>query len=340
MAVGSSSASSTSPSHTLAETRSGNRWRILAPPDSSGTAPSSLASVSCTGADRCIAVGDRGTRTLAEAWNGASWRILNTLALPSSSLASVSCTGADRCIAVGDHGARTLAEAWNGTSWRILNTRSPARSSLTSVSCLPARCMAVGSMAPHIIHGLAPRQPFAEAWNGTSWRVLPIPNLPGAAGGKQSTLQSVSCTGDFRCMAVGGSAQDQGDGAFPSFAEVWNGTSWRLVETANPRTGHRWLNGVSCTAARRCMAVGNSGGGGGLIKGTGAFAEVWNGISWHLLKVPGPGSLVNGPGLAGVSCPLASRCVATGSYFVTPSTRIIAEAWNGTSWRELRPLSP
>jgi hypothetical protein len=78
----------------------------------------------------------------------------------------------------------------------------------------------------------------------------------------------------------------------------------------------------------------------GAMHGTGAFAEVWNGISWHLLKVPGPGSLVNGPGLAGVSCPLASRCVATGSYFVTASMRIVAEAWNGTSWRELRALNP
>jgi hypothetical protein len=85
----------------------------------------------------------------------------------------------------------------------------------------------------------------------------------------------------------------------PGFAEAWNGTSRRLVKTANPHTGLRWLNGVSCTADGRCMAVGNSGGNGGSIKGTGAFAEVWNGISWHLLKVPGPGSLVNGPGWPG-----------------------------------------
>ncbi len=343
MAVGSSSASASSPSRTLAETRSGTRWRILTTPNPPGTAASSLTSVSCTSAARCIAVGDHGTRTLAEAWNGTRWRILTTPALASSSLASVSCTSAARCIAVGDRGTRTLAEAWNGARWRLLNTRSPARSSLTSVSCTAAGCMAVGGHAVHI-HGLPPdlypARPFAEAWNGISWRVLPIPNVPGAAGGKESRPQSVSCTGDFRCMAVGGSNQDQGEGAFPSFAEAWNGSSWRLVKTANPRTGVRWLNGVSCTAAARCMAVGNSTSNGGLIKGTGAFAEVWNGISWHLLKVAAPRSLVNGPGLTGVSCPLASRCVATGSYFATASLRIVAEAWNGTTWRELRPLNP
>jgi len=36
--------------------------------------------------------------------------------------------------------------------------------------------------------------------------------------------------------------------------------------------------------------------------------------------------------------------VATGSYFASypasASVRILAEAWNGTRWRELRPLNP
>lgn len=90
------------------------------------------------------------------------------------------------------------------------------------------------------------------------------------------------------------------------------------------------------------MAVGQS----GQDQGIGAypsFAEAWNGTSWHLLKVPGPRSLADSLGLAWVSCPQASRCVATGSYFSNlnrGSTRALAEAWNGTGWRELRPLNP
>jgi hypothetical protein len=342
MAVGSSSASPTSPSRTLAETRTGTSWRMLTTPNPAGTAASSLASVSCTSAARCIAVGDHGTQTLAEAWNGTSWRILKTPALASSSLASVSCTSAARCIAVGDHGARALAEAWNGTSWRTLKTRSPARSSLTSVSCTAAaRCMAVGGhdvrdgLPVGLYYGLT----FAEAWNGTSWRILRTPKV---GLGSTSTLESVSCSRAFRCMAVGGSSQNQGAAGFPSFAEAWNGTSWRLVTTANPRTGFRWLTGVSCTGADHCMAVGNS----RTIEhnlGTGAFAEVWNGTTWHLLKVPGPRSLADGLGLAGVSCPLPSRCIATGSFISNlnlGSVRILAEAWNGTRWHMLRPLNP
>ncbi len=330
------------PSRTLAEAWNGTRWQILATANPAGTAAASLTSVSCTSTTRCIAVGDHGARTLAEAWNGTRWRILTTPTFKSGSLTSVSCTSAARCIAVGHHGARTLAEAWNGTSWQTLHTRSPARSSLTSVSCTAAtQCMAVGG---HDVHdglpvGLYYGLTFAEAWNGIHWRVLPTPEV---GLGSTSTLQSVSCSRAFRCMAVGGSSKNQGAAGFPSFAEAWNGTSWRLVTTANPRTGFRWLNGVSCTSAAHCMAVGNS----STIEqnlGTGPFAETWNGNTWHLLKVPGPRSLVDGRGLSGVSCPLASRCVATGSYFSNlnlGSIHTLAETWNGTRWRELRPLNP
>ena len=265
--------------------------------------------MSCTSAARCIAVGDHGARTLAEAWNGTSWRILNTPALASSSLTSVSCTSAARCIAVGGHGTGTLAEAWNGTSWRILKTRNPAgtvSSSLTSVSCTSAaRCMAAGYAAA--VNYLRGQLPVAEAWNGTSWRVLPTPNpLPGQI----NSFWSVSCTRAFRCMAVGGSEVNQGTGPLPSFAEAWNGTSWRLVKAANPRTGRRQLTGVNCTRAARCMAVGNSTGIVG-TKGSGPYAEAWNGTSWRLLKVPGPRSLAYyGLGLAGISCAKTSSCIA------------------------------
>jgi hypothetical protein len=245
-------------------------------------------------------------------------------------------------MAVGDHGTRALAESWNGARWRILKTRSPAHSSLTSVSCTAAaRCMAVGG---HDVRGGLPvglyyGLTFAEAWNGTSWRILPTPMV---RLGSTSTLESVSCIRAFRCMAVGGSSQNQGAAGFPSFAEAWNGASWRLVKTANSRTGSRWLTGVSCTGAARCMAVGNS----RTIehnRGTGPFAEAWNGISWHLLKVPGPRSLADGLGLAGLSCPKASSCIATGSSYSNPGvnsrSRTLAEAWNGIRWRELRPIN-
>jgi hypothetical protein len=337
MAVGSWSASQQSPSRTLAEAWDGISWRILATPDPGSSAASSLTSVSCTSVTRCMAVGDNGTATFAEAWNGTSWQILTTPALAASSLTAVSCTGVS-CMAVGGYGTHALAEAWNGASWQVLGTGNPAgttASRLTSVSCTSAgRCMAAGYAAA--TNWLQGQLPIAEQWNGASWQILPTPDpLPGQI----NSFWSVSCSGASSCMAVGGSEVNQGAGPLPSFAEAWNGSSWRLVNAANPPTGRRQLTGVSCTAAAGCMAVGNS----TSIEaasGSGPYAEAWNGASWQLLTVPGPSSLAyGGLGLAAVSCANNASCIAVGGFFtnpgVTSQSSIITEAWNGTSWRVL-----
>jgi hypothetical protein len=342
MAVGSWSASQQGPSRPLAEAWNGTSWQMLATPDPAGSAASSLTSVSCTSATRCMAVGDHASGTFAEAWNGTSWQILTTPTLAASSLASVSCTSA-RCMAVGGYGMHALAEAWNRASWQILATPDPAgtaASSLTSVSCTSAgRCMAVGYAAA--VNWLQGQLPVAQEWNGAGWRILPTPDpLPGQI----NSFRSVSCSSASRCMAVGGSQVNQGAGPLPSFAEAWNGSHWRLVKAANPPAGRRQLTAVSCTSAARCMAVGNSTGI-EAAKGSGPYAETWNGTSWRLLTVPGPGSLAYyGLGLAGVSCANSANCIAAGGFFANPgvnsSSSTLAEAWNGISWGVLRPPSP
>jgi hypothetical protein len=65
--------------HNIAEFWNGHRWRILSAPR-----PFGLTDVSCTRADRCVAVGSTqaaraGSRTIAERWNGRDWRLLRTL---------------------------------------------------------------------------------------------------------------------------------------------------------------------------------------------------------------------------------------------------------------------
>lgn len=65
---------------------------------------------------------------LAEAWNGASWRLLK-ITSPDAQFAvlyGISCALALRCPAVGETGAQlTLAERWDGTTWRMLQTPNP-----------------------------------------------------------------------------------------------------------------------------------------------------------------------------------------------------------------------
>src|SRR5262249_49697669 len=83
------------------------------------------------------------------------------------------------------------------------------------------------------------------------------------------------------------------------------------------------LNGVSCSSASACTAVGAS--------GAGPLAERWDGARWSIQATPNP---PQGNGfLSGVSCTSTSACIAAGaSNPFTPSAKTLAERWNGTRW--------
>jgi hypothetical protein len=106
----------------LAERWDGASWTAQIPPNPQGTTASGLSGVSCTSATACTAVGgydsSTGTSlTLAERWNGTSWRIQTPVfGVINSGLAAVSCPTATTCVAVGNYTAmgqqRTLVERW------------------------------------------------------------------------------------------------------------------------------------------------------------------------------------------------------------------------------------
>jgi hypothetical protein len=168
------------------------------------------------------------TISLAESWNGRSWRVLRS---PSpgtavSDLAGVSCASPASCIAVGfylDRGrpfGQALAEQWNGTRWRVLPPPATGRGgSLLAISCTgAARCIAIGAQA-----GRGTGGPLAEAWNGTRWRLLPTANLGAATG----NLLSLSCAQAESCVAAGDYLGPAG--LARPLAEEWNGVRWRLI---------------------------------------------------------------------------------------------------------------
>lgn len=217
---------------TLAEAWNGIRWRVL-PAADTHSIDATLGSISCARSDRCMATGGSFSPagipvTLAESWNGISWRVLRT---PSpgtrlSDLASVSCASPASCIAVGYYlnigqpFGQALAEQWNGTRWRVLPPLNTGRGgSLLAISCTgAARCIAIGAQVRAGGGG-----PLAEAWNGIRWRMLRTANL-GTANGN---LLSVSCPRADRCVAAGdyfGTA-----GIARPLTEQWNGERWRLI---------------------------------------------------------------------------------------------------------------
>jgi len=281
-----------------------------------------LDDVWCPTANVCEAVGHVNSETLAEVWNGKSWKTQPTPnpngATLGSELLGVSCPTANACGAVGLYQNSPsdefmMAEVWNGTSWKLQKLPNPAGatySALFGVSCPTANvCEAVGQYDKSSDGFVA----LAEVWNGTSWKLQKIPNSAGTA--------AVSCPTVNVCEAVGG-----------ALAEGWNGKSWKTQPIPNPAGAtFSEILGLSCPTANACEAVGSYDNSSDDIF---ALAEVWNGTSWKLQKIP------NSAGATGkfyyeVSCPTANDCEAVGGFGASDSddSFTLADVWNGTSWK-------
>lgn len=299
-----------------------------------------LLGVSCVARDACMAAGQyyadpRTVEPLAEWWDGDHFTF-EPVPKPSgasqAALLSVSCASSTFCMAVGTSGSGTLAERWDGASWAMVPAPDlppgAAGSWLVSVSCTAATaCMAVGGYS---LAACAPKIPcsgaIADQWNGSAWTLLPAP--------ASSVLQSVSCAA-ATCTAVG-----VGNAAGLGVAQRWSGKRWVTEQVPVPaltfpngsttKDGNVILNGVSCTGAKRCTAVGYHhccAAGGWTV----TVAEQWNGTRWEPLHSPNP----SGDGwhaLSAISCASAHRCAAIGTLGMPFSGVPYVERWNGKRW--------
>jgi hypothetical protein len=379
---------------TLAEQWNGEIWEPVPTQNPSGASDSYLLGVSCSTATGCLAVGtdhgsDSSSVPLAETFDGSEWTTTTTpnLAGEASALQSVSCTTADICTTVGEYAVSgdtlaTLAEAWNGSQWSTQTTPNgpdATTSDLTAVSC-DSTCIAVGLTTINgvtypvgaigiariwtwawimptpnpgppgdVLNGVSCTSPTActavgyylnstptqipmalRLTNGT-WIFQAIP-IPGGSLG--SMLNGVSCTSATTCTAVGYYINSSGTQV--ALTETWSGGGWSMTPAAAIPAGTTVsiLNGVSCTSASTCTAVGyyvNSSVNSGMQE---TLIETLSGGSW---SVTTPGALPNGTisALNGVSCTSATACTAVGYYYNnnTPSTQVaLAETLSGGTW--------
>jgi hypothetical protein len=321
----------------LAERWKSGKWTSVTVPPSSGEPSNSLGGVACVSSSFCWAVGaslspELDATTLMELWNGHKWS-----PYPQSDaggLGSVACVAQSDCWAVGSYidgyGAHaTYAERWTesneGSHWAegIIAVPTGARASgLSSVACVSSRdCIAVGSYTTS--SGVPVT--LAERFDGTSWKVTETPNPKGATG---SYLDGVTCTGPTSCTAVG---YYRGSGAilYPSLAEHWNGTAWKLMTTPNAKNavGGSILNAIACSSSTSCTAVGYSSSDAGHF----TLVEQLKGTTWKVVRSRNP-SGSTGNFLNSVACPSAESCTAVGYQTQGGVQLTLGEHWNGTTW--------
>jgi hypothetical protein len=311
-----------------------SRWRVERTATPIGALTNQFNDVTCTSATACIAVGlyDRSQKqfTLAEARDGSTWTIVPTPNPPGaehSEFGAIACPSPTECIAVGDSGTGSavspLVESWDGSTWTIQSVPVPqgaSASQLVGLDCSrPTACTAVGSR-----YQGSQERPLIEAWDGTAWHVQPSPDPRGFA----SVLSAVSCTSASACIAVGDHQKGLHSHVL-TLAEVWNGSLWKIEHPLDPKgSTTNILDGVSCSGAMHCTAVGT---------GNGTLAEVWDGSAWTIQPTPNPSDGFGLMALSDVACGRSTACTAVGLYFKQSGGPVtLAERWNGSSW-EIQP---
>lgn len=152
--------------------------------------------------------------------------------------------------------------------------------------------------------------PFAEVLTGTKWEIVGTAKLP---PGTYASLSSVSCSRAGSCVAVGSylAAAQRALATQPPLVEAYNGSTWALEKTPVISGRLSFLTTVSCAPGAvptSCTAVGSQSVDN---KIAGPLVYRSEGDHWRVLNTPGiPPS---GPGLAAVSCPQPTSCMAIGS---------------------------
>jgi T5SS/PEP-CTERM-associated repeat protein len=246
---------------------------------------------------------------------------------------------------------------WLSGGWTAVKAPLPADASaalgvdLNSVACpSPSWCAAVGTYEDKSGQPL----PLMLTRSGTSWKATrgPLPGNAGTTATSNTSLDAVACRSASWCVAAG--TYTDRSGRSQGLLLTWTGSKWTAAAPPLPKPdqGSR-LNGsqlatVACSAATMCVAAGTYSEyspGTGESRARGLLLS-WSGKSWTPAKAPLPGggntelAPIFNPFEAGATCPTASSCTVTGSYYSATTTEGLLETWFRKSWTPARAPLP
>src|SRR5215831_12503077 len=243
-------------------------------------------------------------------------------------------------LAAGGAAIAFAAPAFAATAWVITPTvnvnPSPSFNVLSAVDARTSSDVwAVGiKKAP----GAAHTDPLTAHWDGTSWSIVPTPDV---RGGSKSGLFGVANLGGGNAWAVGRSETAR------TLIEHWDGSAWSFVPAPDPvvpagmTLTSSMLSAISARSANDIWAVGSFSAAKGTQSNSFTLTMHWNGSAWTIVPSPNPGtpSAINGvrQTLSGVVEISPTDAWAVGNTFDTVSgsfapDKPIAMHWNGTAW--------
>jgi uncharacterized membrane protein len=177
---------------------------------------------------------------LFEHWDGTTWSQTQTLA-SDSFIYGLSATATNDVWAVGSIALDgTFAEHFDGSKWSIVHTPNAGAGFnvlFGAAAISPNDAWAVG-FSTQDPNSTRPALTLTEHWDGTSWSIIPSPNVGPNSEFQSNQLYGVTAIASNDVWAFGSFFAEDGSGQQSTLVLHWDGTSWTIVPSPNAGTGN------------------------------------------------------------------------------------------------------
>jgi hypothetical protein len=188
---------------------------------------------------RLVNLGTGLVSPLFEHWNGMAWTA-TTVESNRESLFGASADAANDAWAVGFNGSdnsATSAMHWDGTNWKSVATPNVGEGTnkLNAVLALaPNNVWAVGFSTPVAAPKQAATLTLIEHFDGTSWAVVPSPNVGPNSVDQSNRLLGLTANSANDIWAFGSYFAADGSGRQMTLLLHWDGIVWSIASSPSP----------------------------------------------------------------------------------------------------------
>ena len=223
----------------------GTKWSLFPAPKFGKKEQANVFAMTSSSANDVWAIGslvNLGTglvSPLFEHWNGTAWTA-TTVESSNEFLFGASADAANDAWAVGFSGSNnieTSAMHWDGTNWKRVATPNVGEGTnkLNAVLALaPNDAWAVGFSTPVAPPKQAATLTLIEHFDGTSWAVVPSPNVGRNSVNQSNRLLGLTANSANDIWAFGSYFAPDGSGHQMTLLLHWDGISWTIASSPSP----------------------------------------------------------------------------------------------------------
>jgi hypothetical protein len=176
---------------------------------------------------------------LFEHYDGTSWTAFET-AFSDGTPFGVSADATNDVWAVGSIAeSGTFVEHYDGNAWSVIPSPNPGNgfNILFGVTALaPNNVWAAGYYTAQV-NSTRPTKTLIEHWDGTSWKIVPSPNIGPHSVYQSNELWGITAVSANDIWAFGAVFAANGSGQQSTLVLHWDGTKWSIVPSPSPMSG-------------------------------------------------------------------------------------------------------